>query len=76
MLKNISFDSEGNMLLPGYMILDEEEHPVIDVETEQVIKFFTKGDAIIFLKLHPEFAENAVIAESTRVIADGGLMED
>lgn len=76
MIKNVSIDSEGNMHYPGYMILDNEEHPVVNVETEQIIKFFTKGDAIIFLKEHPELAVNAVIAETTIVIPDGGLLED
>lgn len=73
--RRIQFDAYGNMLFPGYVIVNEEGCPLCGKESQHIIQFYTEEMAREFLEEHPELAEGARIVEYTFKIAEGDMDE-
>ena len=73
--RQIMFDAYGNMLFPGYAIINEEGHPLCGKDSEQVVLFYTEDMAQKFLAEHPGLAKGARIIEYTFTIPEGDADE-
>lgn len=69
--RRIRFDYAGNMVFPGFAIINEQEDLLCDVNSQQPLQFLTRADAQQFIKKNPELTGSALVVEYTFLIPEG-----